>query len=128
MSALVLGSGAVTRLARRDEDAAGIIAAFVRDGIWPPLVPSVVLVECLSGRGRNDVLTNRFLKTCEIIDEVPQHLARRAAVLRTSAGRGSAVDALVVAVAEPGGAVLSGDLADLRTFAAHADDVIVLRS
>jgi hypothetical protein len=52
----------------------------------------------------------------------------RAAVLRASAGRGSAVDALVVAVAEPGGAVLNGDLADLRALAAYADDVIVLRS
>ncbi|HUB69836.1 MAG TPA: PIN domain-containing protein [Acidimicrobiales bacterium] len=128
MSVLVLDSGAVTRLARRDQDTAGIIAAFVRDGIWPPLVPSVVLVECLSGRQRNDVLTNRFLKTCEIFEEVPEQLARRAAVLRALAGRGSAVDALVVAVAEPGGAVLSGDLADLRALAAHADDVVVLRS
>ena len=45
-----------------------------------------------------------------------------------SAGRGSAVNALVVAVAEPAGAVLTGDLADLRALAAHADDVIVLRS
>ncbi len=104
-----------------------MIAAFVRDGIWPPLVPSVVLVECLSGRERNDVLANRFLKTCEIIEEIPQQLARRAAVLRASAGRGSAVDA-VVAVAEPGGAVLSSDLPDLRSLAAHADDVIVLRA
>ena len=128
MSFLVLDSGAVTRLARRSQETAATIAAFVRDGIWPPLVPSVVLVECLSGRQRNDVLTNRFLKTCEIVEEVPQRLARRAAVLRASAGRGSAVDALVVAVAEPGGAVLSGDLADLRALAAHADDVIVLRS
>jgi hypothetical protein len=128
MSALVLDSGAVTRLARRDQDTAGIIAAFVRDGIWPPLVPSVVLVECLSGRQRNDVLTNRFLKTCEIIEEVPEQLALRAAVLRALAGRGSAVDALVVAVAEPWGAVLSGDLVDFRALAAHADDVIVLRS
>jgi hypothetical protein len=128
MSVLVLDSGAVTRLARRSQETAALIAAFVRDGIWPPLVPSVVLVECLSGRERNDVFTNRFLKTCEIIEEVPQQLARRAAVLRASAGGGSAVDALVVAVAEAGGAVLTGDLADLRALAAHADDVIVLRS
>jgi len=105
-----------------------VIAALVRDGVWPPLVPSVVLVECLSGRQRNDAVTNRFLKTCEIVEEIPQELARRAAVLRASAGRGSAVDAVAVAVAEPGGAVLSGDLADLRALAAHADDVIVLRA
>jgi hypothetical protein len=116
MSVLVLDSGAVTRLARRNQDTAAMIAAFVRDGIWPPLVPSVVLVECLSGRDRNDLLTNRILKTCEIIEEIPQQLARRAAV-RASAGRGSAVDAVVVAVAEPGGAVLGGDLADLRALA-----------
>ena len=87
MNALVLDSGAVTRLARRSQETAAIIAAFVRDGIWPPLVPSVVLVECLSGRERNDVLTNRFLKTCEIIEESSQQVARRAAVLRASARR-----------------------------------------
>jgi predicted nucleic acid-binding protein len=128
VSVLVLDSGGVTRLARRSQDAAAIIAAFVRDGVWPPIVPSVVLVECLSGRQQNDVLTNRFLKTCEILEEIPQQLARRAAALRASARRGSAVDALVVAVAEPEGAVLSGDLADLRALATHADDVIVLRT
>jgi hypothetical protein len=128
MSSLVLDSGAVTRLARRNQDNAAIVAAFVRDGTWPPLVPSVVLVACLSGHARSDVLTNGFLKTCEIIEEIPQQLARRAAVLRASARRGSAVDAVVVAVAKPGGAVLSGDLADLRALAAHADDVIVLRT
>jgi hypothetical protein len=75
-----------------------------------------------------DVLTNRFLKTCEISEEIPQQLARRAAVLRASARRGLAVDAVVVAVAEPRGAVLSGDLADLRALAAHAGDVVVLRA
>ena len=128
MNLLVLDSGAVTLLARRDQETAAMIAAFVRDGAWPPIVPSIVLVECLSGRERNDFLTNRFLKICEIVEEVPQRLARRAAVLRASAGRGSAVDAVVVAMAEPGGAVLTGDLADLRALADHADDVIVLRS
>jgi hypothetical protein len=128
VSVLVLASGGVTRLARRSQDTAATIAAFVRDGLWPPVVPSVVLAECLSGRGRDDVLTNRFLKTCEIVEEIPQQLARRAATLRASAGRGSAADAVVIAVAEPGGAVLSGDLADLRALAAHANDVIVLRA
>ena len=114
-------SGGVTRLARRSQDTAATIAAFVRDGFWPPLVSSVVFTECLSGRRRDDVLINRFLKTCEIVEEIPQQLARRVAALRAAARRGSAVDAVVVAeaepggaVAEPGGTVLSGDLADLR--------------
>ncbi|MGH9069738.1 MAG: hypothetical protein ACRDX8_00895 [Acidimicrobiales bacterium] len=104
-----------------------MITVFRRDGIWPPLLASVVLVGCLSGRQRTDAITNRFLKTCEIVEDLPQRLARRAAYLRGSARRGSAVDALVIAMAEPGGSVLSSDMGDLRALAAHADDVVVLK-
>ena len=104
-----------------------MITALKRDALWPPIVPSVVLVESLSGRQRTDPLTNRFLKTCDIIEELPQYLARRAGILRTLARQGSAVDAIVVASAEPGGSVLSGDISDLRAIAAHADDVLVIR-
>ncbi len=49
---LVLDSGAVTGLAERSGRAAALIAAFRREGLWPPVVPSVVLVECLTGMGR----------------------------------------------------------------------------
>jgi hypothetical protein len=127
LTLLVLDSGGVTRLSRQSQDAAAMITALKRDALWPPIVPSVVLVECLSGRPRTDALTNRFLKTCDIIEELPQYLARRAGVLRTLARQGSAVDAIVVASAEPGGSVLSGGVSDLRAIAAHADDVLVLR-
>lgn len=41
---------------------------------------------------------------------------------------GSALEAVVVALAEPGGAVLGGDLKDLRALAAHADGVTVRRA
>ncbi len=51
--------------------------------------------------------------------------ARRAALLRFRATRGSAVDAVVVALAEHGGSVLTGDPEDLRALAAHADGVTV---
>ena len=128
MTHLVLDSGGVSRLARRKQDAAAMITAFARDGIWPPVVPSVVLVECLSGRPNHDTITNRFLKICDITEDVPEHLARRAGILRASAQRGSAVDALVIAMAEPGGTVLSSDLVDLRALAAQADDVTVVRA
>jgi hypothetical protein len=37
------------------------------------------------------------------------------------------VDAIVVAVAEPGGTLLSGDVGDLRALADHADRVTVER-
>ena len=52
-------------------------------------------------------------------------LARRAAELRRRARRGSAVDALVVAVAEPNGAVLTGDEADITALAAISHGVTV---
>jgi len=70
---------------------------------------------------------NRFLKTCETLERIPEGLARRATSLRAGAQRGSAVDALVVAVAEPGGAVVGGDLGDLRALATYADDVSIHR-
>lgn len=125
MSGLVLDSGGVSRLARRNADTLAKIQALRRDGLWPPTVPAVVLVECLTGKQRRDANVNRFLKTCDIVEDVSEGLARRAASLRAQARRGSAVDALVIAIAEPGGDVLSGDLADLRALAAYAEDVNV---
>jgi hypothetical protein len=127
VSRLVLDSGAVTRLARPDQSAVALIAVFKRDGLWPPAVPSVVLVESLGGRQQTDALTHRFLKTCDLVEMLPEPLARRAAALRARAGQGSALDAVVVAMAEPGGTVLGGDIRDLGALAAHADGVGVHR-
>jgi len=70
-------------------------------------------------------MVNRFLKRCQVVDGPHETLARRAGSLRAQAGRGSAVDAVVVAMAEPGGAVLTGDLRDLKALAAYAQDVSV---
>ena len=117
---LVLDSGAISRLSERSQAAVAMILALRDEGLWPPLVPSVVLVECLEGHGGRDAAENRFLKTCDIAESVTEALARRAAFLRRRARRGSAVDALVVASAEPGGTVLTSDPRDLATLAAHA--------
>jgi uncharacterized protein YaiI (UPF0178 family) len=51
--------------------------------------------------------------------------ARRSARLRCLAARGSAVDAVVVANAEPGGVVITGDVKDLAALAYHAVGVEV---
>jgi len=91
----------VTRLAQRNQDALATIDALRRRGLWPPLVPTMVLVESLTGRLGTDVHLNRFLKTCDIYEAVPERLARRAAALRARARRGPAVDAHVLAAAEP---------------------------
>jgi len=122
---LVLDSGAVTRLAERTARAAALIAALRAEGLWPPVVPSMVLVEYLTGEGSRDAAQHRFLRTCDVAENVPVALARRSAWLRTRARQGSAVDALVTATAEPGGTVLTGDPADLRALAAHASDVTI---
>jgi hypothetical protein len=84
-----------------------------------------VLVECLQGHPGRDARSNSFLKTCDIVEEISEPLARRAATLRTLARRGSAVDALVVALAEPGGTVLTSDPGDLGALAQYAHDVVI---
>jgi predicted nucleic acid-binding protein len=124
---LILDSGGVSRLAERSRESLALIVALREEGLWPPKVPSAVLVECLQGHAGRDANENRFLKTCDIVETIPESLARRAALLRRLARRGSAVDALVVAVAEPGGTVLTSDPKDLEALAAHAQDVIIER-
>ncbi len=85
---LVLDSGAVTRLAERSGRAAALIAALRAEDLWPPVVPSVVLVECLTGAGLRDAAQHRFLRTCDVAEAVPRALAGRAAWLRAQASRG----------------------------------------
>jgi hypothetical protein len=122
---LVLDSGGVTRLAARNAQALALIQGFVVADLWPPVLPTVVLVESLQGHPGRDANVNRFLKACIIEPNVTDTIARRAAELRRRARRSSAVAAIVVAMAEPGGTVLTGDQADLGALSAHARDVTV---
>jgi len=124
---LLLDAGGVSRLSRRTQDSAALIVVLRRDALWPPVVPSIVLVESLTGRPRNDAVINRFIKTCDVLEHLPDRLARRAGELRAHARRGSAVDAVVVATAEPGGTVLTGDTADLGALASYAHEVVIRR-
>ena len=122
---LIIDSGGVSRLAERSTRALALIRALSENGLWPPVAPTVVLVESLQGHSGRDATTNRFLKTCVIDAVVTERTARRAAELRRRARHGSAVDAVVVALAEPGGTVLTGDKADIGALAAHAHEVTV---
>jgi len=122
---LILDSGGFTRLASRTKPALAFVRSFVGAGLWPPVVPTMVLVESLHGDARRDANANRFLENCIVQADVTPAVARRAAELRRRAGTGSAVDALVVALAEPGGTVLTGDKADIEALAAHARQVSV---
>lgn len=124
---LVLDSGALTKLARRTRQNAALLAVLHSEGLWPAIVPSVVIVESTTGRSGPDANTNRLLTTCDVVTDLPESTARRAASLRFQARRGSAVDAIVVASAELGGAVMTGDVDDLDALASHAADVTIQR-
>ena len=127
MKSVILDSGAVTGLARRSRQTPENIRLDESPEMWSAVVPCLVLVECLTGQQRTDARVNRFLKKCTVVDGPHEKLARRAGTLRAMAGRGSAVDAVIVAMAEPGGTVLTGDIKDLKALAAHAQDVSVFR-
>jgi predicted nucleic acid-binding protein len=91
------------------------------------MVPAVVLAEALRGDPRRDVLEERLLGMCEV-QATDEATARRAARLRTGARRGSAVDAIVIAVAEgTGGVVLTQDFDDLNALAGQADPNVVVQ-
>jgi hypothetical protein len=62
---LVLDSSGVSKLAERSR-AAALIHALREQDIWPPVVPSIVLVECLQGHTGRDAMMNRFLKICGV--------------------------------------------------------------
>ncbi|WP_428120980.1 hypothetical protein [Candidatus Poriferisodalis sp.] len=128
MTVLVLDSGGLSRLSEQKQENVALIAVLSRDGYWPPVVPSVVLAESISGRQHTDANTNRLLKRCDIVTDFPERLARRAGALRSAAKRGSAVDAVVVAMAEPDGVVFSSDVGDLGALAVHARNVQVHRA
>jgi predicted nucleic acid-binding protein len=124
---LVLDSGGVSRLSQRNRRAAALIEALQAENLWPPVVPTIVLAESTTGAARTDANINRLLKSCDVEPVVAEATARRAGQLRARARRGSAVDALLVALAEPSGTVLTGDVEDLEALAAHADGVVVER-
>jgi hypothetical protein len=123
---LILDTGGLRRLSQRTRRAAALIGALRREGLWPPVAPTIVLAESRSGRARTDANINRLLKSCDVDPIAPAAKARRAGQLRALAGRGSAVDALVVALGEPGATVLTADRDDLEALAAHADEIEVV--
>lgn len=122
---IVVDSSGLSKLAERSRRAAALIRALQREGLWPPVVPTSVLAESVSGRARTDANVNRLLKSCDVHPVLPERVARRAGELRARARRGSAVDAIVVALAEPHGTVLTSDRADIEALASHGKDVAV---
>jgi predicted nucleic acid-binding protein len=125
---VVLDSHGLTTLARNRAR----LEELRRRGQWPAIVPTVILTEALTGDHGRDYFASRLLRACDVrpVDEI---LARSAARLRASATvrrTPSAVDAIVVAIADQAGGavVLSSDLADLRALAHHTSNRVTVAS
>lgn len=123
---LVLDGGGVTALAGQRAR----LAELRRRNAWPPVVPAVVLAECLTGDHRRDVVANQLLRMC-VVRDVDGRIGRDAARLRTAIGRAgtlTAVDAIVVAVAAglANPVVLTADPDDLGALAASQPARIVI--
>ncbi len=123
---LVLDAGGVSRLAEVSTRGVALLRELrASGGLWPPVVPSIVIVESVTGTAR-DARVNRLLTACDVVTDLPERVARRAGQLRALARKGSAVDAVVVASAEPDGVVLTGDVEDLTALATYAEGVVVM--
>lgn len=121
---LILGSGGVSALAGHRAR----LAELRRRGQWPPQVPTVVLVEALTGDHRRDFHANRLLSMCQI-REVSEAVARDAARLRTRTGRAdtiAATDAIVAAfaVGASNPVVLTSDPDDLGALVAGHETTV----
>jgi predicted nucleic acid-binding protein len=126
MTTLVLDSGGINALANQRTR----LLELRRRDAWPARVPSVVLVEALTGDHRRDTAANRLLKMCQISD-VTELTAREAARLRGATGRAGSIsvtDAVVVAFASTCDApvILTSDPKDLGALADHARQRIVI--
>jgi PIN domain nuclease of toxin-antitoxin system len=119
---VILDSGAVTFFAQQTRRSDKVLTLLPSNHL---VVPSLVLVECLPESPR-DARVQRFLRACSIRTELSREEAQYAAQLRRSAQRGSAVDAVVVALANRGDVVVTGDKDDISALVAHAEQVHVV--
>jgi predicted nucleic acid-binding protein len=125
---VILDSGAVSHLGEGRGRARAELRSLVERG-WLLVVPTVVLVECLTGDGRRDASVNRVLKAVDRLDASEEADARLAAGLRRRSGNPSVVDALVAARAHRKRGlciVLTSDVDDLERHVARAPHVRVL--
>jgi len=70
-------SGGVSRLAVRSRQVAALILALRERDLWPPLVPSVVLVECLQGHTGRDRKSGQLAGLQPVLDRLGQKLVDR---------------------------------------------------
>src|ERR1700724_231895 len=120
---LILDSGAVIALARRDQRALAFLARALELRVQVE-IPVVVVAEVVRG-GPRDAPVNRILKAVGSVPAACEVHGRVAGGLLGTARSAASVDALVVAhaVAAGGAHVLTGDREDLARLAASHPEV-----
>lgn len=122
---LILDSGAVIALARRDQR----VRAFVKRSLElgaEVLVPAVVLAETLRGTPR-DARVNQVIQAIERLLPVDEQTGRLAGALLGRARTDATIDSLVVASAAMagGGCVLTSDPDDLDGLASAVSSGVI---
>lgn len=64
---VVLDSGGLSALAGTGQLARARRRALLDAGLWPPLIPAPVLVECLTGDPRRDHAANRLIADSDVV-------------------------------------------------------------
>jgi len=117
VTSVVLDSGAFLAIERDDRDVVAMIKA-AHQMSWTLRSNGGVVAEIWRGGEGRQVKVARLLKAVQLI-AVDDELGRSAGLLLRDAKGSNAVDATVVALAEPGDQVLTSDPTDIERLVAH---------
>ena len=124
MSALVLDAGAFVAVERADREMVARLRAAERAGLELRSNGAVVAQVWRDTSGRQASLS-RLLRSVDV-RAVDRALGQGAGVLLGRAGRADAVDATVVAIANPGDRIVTSDPEDIRALVAASGHAILV--
>ncbi|HLG00511.1 MAG TPA: PIN domain-containing protein [Acidimicrobiia bacterium] len=123
---LILDSGAVIALSRRDDRARAALAAAWEVGA-DVSIPAVVVAETVRGSGPRDAPVNRVIAAVGEVGVADEATGRVAGALLGAAKSEATIDALVVAdaIERGGGVILTADPDDLGRVAEGHTEVVI---
>lgn len=123
---LILDSGAVIALSRRDDRARAALAAAWEVGAQVS-IPAVVVAETVRGSGPRDAAVNRVITAVGDVGVTDETTGRVAGSLLGTARSDATVDALVVAdaIERGGGVILTGNPDNLERLAEGHSEVVI---
>jgi hypothetical protein len=124
VSALVLDAGAFVAVDRGDRAMAARLRVAERSGLELRSNGAVVAQVWRDPSGRQSDLA-RLLRAVDV-KPVDRRLGQAAGVLSGRARKGDAVDATVVAIANAGDRIITGDPDDIRALAASGRPILVV--